>query len=106
MVDAPVERRGNQRYSVQATARLQHDASERSFPCQCTDVSLGGARLLVPATMPVRAGHDVHLTGAGGFTDNVHDLGPGELAAVVVRVDREHILADGHVEVAVRFSGR
>jgi len=104
MVDAHLERRVHRRYSVQAASRVMHDASGRSFPCQCTDISAGGARLAVPATMPVRVGHTVRVSGADSFTEQVTDLAGGELVADVVRVDREALLTTGYVIVAVRFS--
>ena len=104
MVHAHLERRQHRRYTVQAASRVLHDASGRNFPCQCTDISVGGAYLAVPATMPVRVGHTVRLSGADHFTEQVTDLLGGDLAATVVRVDREALLTTGHVIIAVRFS--
>ena len=88
MVHAHLERRQHRRYTVQAASRVLHDASGRNFPCQCTDISAGGAC----------------LSGADHFTEQVTDLLGGDLAATVVRVDREALLTTGHVIIAVRFS--
>lgn len=104
MVDAaPAERRQHQRRTVVVTARLAHDPSGRSFPCQCVDISSGGARLLVPATMPVREGHVVQIEPAEALADQLGGLAVRELAAAVVRVDRDSLLAGGHLTVGVRF---
>ncbi len=104
MVDAPVERRRHHRYSIQAASRLGHALSGHDYPCRCLDISAGGALLAAPATMPVRAGHAVCLTGAGTFAEQVASLTGEELAATVIRVDRETLLTDGHITVAVRFA--
>jgi len=104
MVHAHLERRQHRRYAVQAASRVLHDASGRNFPCQCTDISAGGACLAVPATMPVRSGHTIRLNGADRLAEQITDLAGGELAATVVRVDREALLSAGHVIIAVRFS--
>ena len=103
MVSNPVERRSQPRVAVRAASRLVHDASGRGFPCQCTEISAGGARLAAPATMPVRPGHTVRLSGVAAATDGIADLGDGDLTAVVVRVDREALFTAGHIVLAVRF---
>lgn len=103
---APVDRRQHERHSFEVTCRLAHDRSRRSFPCRCVDASAGGAKLLVPATMPVRAGHVVHIEPAEATTDPVRGFGEGEVTATVVRVDRQSLLTHGHVVVGVSFPVR
>lgn len=100
---APVDRRQHERRSFEVTCRLAHDQSRRSFPCRCVDASAGGAKLLVPMTMPVRAGHVVHIELAEAMADPVRGFGEGKATGTVVRVDRQSLLTHGPVVVGVSF---
>lgn len=103
MVDvAPQERRQHTRQAVGAVARLAH-ADGRDFPCLCADASPGGARLLVPAAMPVRVGRAVRLIDPAGRVGQLAGLASNPLPATIVRVDRRTLLTDGAITVGVHF---
>jgi len=101
----PLDRRKHARKAVEATARLAHDTSGRGFRCRCVDISAGGARLLVPAAAPLRAGHAIHLQGAEALAEYVGARPADVLAATVVRVTRRDLPADGDITVAVQWQG-
>ena len=101
----PTERRQHPRAASAAALTLQHGPSRREFPARCVDLSAGGVLAAVPATMPVRVGHEVQVCarGAAGGGDAPPVLAEGPQSAVVVRVDRGRLLADGTLAVALRF---
>ena len=92
MAQAPVERRTHPRRRMVAGMQLRHHQSGLGFPCRCVDISAGGACLAVPPTMPVRPGHTVEIDGLAADAE-------------VVRVDRECLVTQGHLLIAVRFGG-
>ena len=104
MAQAPVERRTHPRRRIVAGLQLRHQQSGLSFPCRCVDISPGGARLAVPPTMPVRAGHTVVIDGLAAAAPDLA-FPPAAGAAEVVRVDRECLVTQGHLVIAVRFDG-
>ena len=102
---APIERRRDARQAVRLTARVAHEPSGRDFPCQVVDASPGGARLLVPVTMPVSVGHCVHVDPGGTIAEQVAAWTGRDLGATVVRVDRESLLSAGRITVGLRLNG-
>lgn len=98
---APTERRQHPRRTLHISARLLHELSERTFPCRCADASAGGAKLLVPARVPVAVGHAVRILPCESTSDRISD--DLHVQATVVRVDRQSLLAEGHLTVGVRF---
>jgi hypothetical protein len=97
------ERRQHPRQLLGSSARVVLLAANRDFPCLCADVSAGGARLLVPAAMPVGVGHAVRLTDFSGRISPMTGLATSDPAATVVRVDRQSLLNEGVVTVGLRF---
>lgn len=94
----PTERRRHPRQASAASLTLRHAASQREYPGRCVDVSSGGVLAAVPLTMPVRVAHEVE----------VGSLDPQALPqpvqrAVVVRVERERLLSQGQLAVALQF---
>ena len=94
----PTERRRHPRQASRASLTLRHAASRREYPARCVDVSDGGLLAAVPITMPVRIAHEVEVS---SFESQA--LPQPMQRAVVVRVERERLLGQGQLAVALRF---
>ncbi len=94
----PTERRRHPRQASQASLTLHHAASQRDFPARCLDVSDGGLLAAVPLTMPVRVAQEVEVS---AFDPQA--LGEPARRAVVVRVERDRLLRQGQLAVALNF---
>ncbi len=97
------ERRRHLRRPLGATMRVALLASNRDFPCLCADVSAGGARLLVPAAMPVGVGQAVRLTDFSGRLGHQAGLASSDPAATITRVDRQTLLSEGVITLGASF---
>lgn len=57
----PTERRCHRRLPLSASVEFRHGPTRRDYPARSVDLSAGGMLMYVPATVPIRVGHDVHL---------------------------------------------
>ena len=104
MVDvARQERRRSSRRPLGIAVRVALIGSDRDFPCLCADLSLGGARLLVPAAMPAAQGSAVRITDVSGRIHGAGQSTGGEGAAAIVRVDRQTLFNEGAVTLGICF---
>lgn len=105
MIDGPLkERRISPRHEAATGVRFFHEPSQRDFPARCVNLSTGGLLMYVPAAAPVRPGQAVRLTlGQVGLSE-LAGLSASQIEAKIVRVDRNTLLAEGHLAVAVRFA--
>jgi len=60
--------------------------------------------MYVPAAAPVRPGQTVRLTLGQVDLPELAGLSAARVEAQIVRVDRNALLAEGHLAVAVRFA--
>jgi hypothetical protein len=105
MIDGPIkERRVSPRYATTAGVQLFHEPSKRDFPARCVNLSTGGLLMYVPAAVPVRTGQTVRLTLSQVGLPALAGLSAAPIEAKIVRVDRNALLAEGHLAVAVRFA--
>ena len=105
MIDGPPkERRVSPRYGATAGVRFFHEPSSRDFPARCVNLSTGGLLMYVPAAAPVRPGQTVRLTLGQVDLPELAGLSAARVEAQIVRVDRNALLAEGHLAVAVRFA--
>jgi hypothetical protein len=103
MVDmARLERRRHSRRPLGITVRVAPAGSGLDFPCLCADLSVSGARLLVPAAMPTVLGGSIQITDVSGRIHWRPDH-QGSHAATVARVDRQTLLSDGAITLGVCF---
>lgn len=105
MIDSPLrERRISPRYQLATGIRFLHDPSQRDFPARCVDISKSGLMMYVPVAAPVKPGQTVRLTLGGIDTQQLAGLSGTPIEGTIVRVDRQALLADGHLAVGVRFA--
>jgi len=98
------ERRMHRRYPLSTGVDFYHGQSRRRFPGRCIDISAGGMLMYVPAATPLQPGHGLELDlGSIGRSEFTH-LSERAVQATVVRVDRQAVLATGHLAVGVRFA--
>ena len=105
MVAPVIERRRHPRAPLSDSLRLVHELTRRQWPGRALDVSAGGMKVALPATAPVREGHQVRLTLPKVSQEAFGGLARQELFALVVRVDRSSLLHEGYVAVGVEFGG-
>lgn len=105
MVAKTVERRKHPRYRLSDSLRMTHELSGRQWPGRAIDASAGGMQLALPAAVPVRPGHQVTLRLAKVSDDRLAFLADSPAVGHVVRVDREKLLNEGYIAVAVAFDG-
>jgi c-di-GMP-binding flagellar brake protein YcgR len=98
------ERRAYPRFPLTTSVGFYHGPSHRDFPARCIDISRGGMLMYVPATTPVQPGQPVRLAVGSVSHPDFARLGRKPLDAVIVRVDRGALLAEGHLAVGVRFA--
>lgn len=104
MVDVtPMERRKHPRRTANIAAHVIHDPTGRTFPCRIVDASATGAMLLVPLSMPVRAGHTLEIQPNEPLVSELSDLSGLTSRATVIRVDRDRMILEGHIAIGVRF---
>ncbi len=98
------ERRINPRYQLATGVRFLHGPSRRDFPARCVDISKSGLMMYVPAAVPVKPGQTVRLTLGGIDAQQLAGLSGTPIEGTIVRVDRQALLAGGHLAVGVRFA--
>lgn len=105
MIDSPLrERRISPRYQLATGIRFLHGPSRRDFPARCVDISKSGLMMYVPAAAPVQPGQTVRLTLGGIDPEELAGLSGTPIEGTIVRVDRQVLLAEGHLAVGVRFA--
>lgn len=97
------ERRRQLRRPLGASMRIIMLPANRDFPCLCADLSATGARLLVPAAMPVGVGHTVRLADSSGRVSELAGLATSDAMGTIVRVDRQSLFSEGVVTVGLCF---
>ena len=97
------ERRRHPRYPLCTSVEFFHGPSQRDFPGRCVNISAGGMRMAVPARTPVQPGHPIRIDLGTVPLTEFADHGPA-VGGTIVRVDRDSLLASGHLTVAVRFA--
>ena len=101
---ASTERRKHPRHPLSTSVQLLHGPSGRELPGRCENISAGGLLMHVPATSPVRPGQTVRLNVGSINRPEFERLGEGPVDATIVRVDRNALLAGGHLAIGGRFS--
>jgi len=104
MAPAPVaDRRQHARYPLATSVQFHHSPSRRDIPGRCADISRSGMKMYVPAATPVRPGDPIQVTLGSTGRPEFSALADGPVPASIVRVDRNALLASGHLAVGVRF---
>ncbi|HUU30803.1 MAG TPA: PilZ domain-containing protein [Phycisphaerae bacterium] len=104
MTEAPSERRTHPRYPLATGVEFYHGPSQRQFPGRCSNISLGGLKMYVPAATPVRPGQPIRLSIGAVRRPEFSRLGAGPVEATIVRVDRQAMIDEGDLAVGVRFA--
>ena len=102
--DAPSERRMYPRYPLPTSVQFHHGPSRRDFPARCANISEGGMLMYVPVTSPVQPGHPISVTIGSVSRPEFAALSERPVDATIVRVDREALLEEAHLAVALRFA--
>jgi len=105
VIDSPLkERRISPRYQLATGVRFVHGPSRRDFPAKCVDISKSGLLMYVPAAAPVRPGQTVRMTLGSIDLEELAGLSDTTINGTIVRVNRQALLAEGHLAVGVRFA--
>jgi hypothetical protein len=105
MIDGQTtDRRLSPRHAAAASVRFRHEPSGRDFPGRCVNLSAGGLLMHVPAAVPVAAGQAVRLALGRVDHSDLAGLSDAHLEGRVVRVERQALLSQGHLAVAIRFA--
>lgn len=106
MTEAPSkERRSHPRYPLATSVHFYHCPSQRDFPGRSVDISAGGMLMYVPATVPVHPGQCLRVSVGSAGRPEFAGLSEQPIDATVRRVDRNPLLAAGHLAVGVQFEG-
>lgn len=98
------DRRVHQRFPLATNLSFHHGPTQRDFPGRSVDVSHGGMLMYVPATVPLHAGQYLRVSLGGTPGAEFVGLNDEPVEATVVRVDRNPLVAAGHIAVGVQFN--
>ena len=73
-----------------------------SYPARTVDLSKGGLLMQVPPAIPAKPGMAVKISSNNNLLSHLQNE-DDSFAAQIVRVDRNHLLQTGQLEVAVKF---
>ena len=100
----PQDRRAHPRYPLPTSIQFYHGPTQRDFPGRCVDISLGGLLMYVPASTPVQPGQPIRIVVGALNRPEFAGLGRKPVDGVIVRVNRNALLSEGHLAVGVRFA--
>ena len=98
------ERRLHQRHPLATSIQFFHGPAQRDFQGRCVDISFSGMKMYVPPNVPAHVGQPIRITLGSVHRPEFSVLNEEPQDATIVRVNRDQMVSDGHMGVAVRFA--
>jgi hypothetical protein len=98
------ERRFAKRYKLDWPVNLWHETTQRNYTGRSENISVSGALIQLPITVPIRMNEKIDIKFPTPETNEEPRYPNKIFTATVVRVNRGQSILDGSQSVAVRFS--